>query len=57
MPTRTVAAPLAAAPMGAGEVLSVEVGADEDIEWIFSHDPGRGSRVTGYRIVPRSPDP
>ncbi len=54
-PTRIVIAPGAAASMTAGEVLSVEVGAHEDVEWVWSHDPKRGSRVTGYRIVRRHP--
>jgi hypothetical protein len=39
--------------MGAGEVLCVEVGPDEDVEWVWSHDRQRGSLITGYRIVAR----
>ena len=48
---RIVVAPSTIAPMSAGEVLSVEVGPDEDVEWIWSHDGERGSTVTGYKIV------
>jgi hypothetical protein len=39
--------------MSGGQVLSVEVGPDEDVEWIWSHDRERGSHVTGYKIVAR----
>jgi len=53
-PTRIIAAPGVAAPMGSGEVLSIEVAADEELEWVWSHDRERGSRVTGYRIVRRN---
>ena len=54
---RMVAAPSNTGPMGGGEVLSVEVGPDEDVEWVWSHDGQRGSVVTGYRIVPRKTEP
>lgn len=50
---RTLAAPGSTAPMSGGEVLCVEVGPDEDVEWVWSHDRERGSTVTGYRIVSR----
>ncbi len=53
-PTRIVVAPGTAAAMGAGQVLSIEVGADEDVEWLWSHEPERGSLVSGYRIVRRN---
>jgi hypothetical protein len=42
--------------MSGGRVLSVEVGPDEDVEWIWSHDHERGSHVTGYKIVARLPE-
>ena len=51
--TRIVTAPGNTGPMNAGEVLSVEIGPDEDVEWVWSHDRERGSAVTGYRIVSR----
>jgi len=51
---RIVVAPGAGAATGSGEVLSVELNLDEDLEWIWSHDAERGSVVTGYRIVPRA---
>jgi hypothetical protein len=50
---RSVMAPSGAGPTSAGELLSVEVGPDEDVEWIWSHDRERGSFVTGYKVVPR----
>jgi hypothetical protein len=50
---RTVMAPSSTSPMSVGEVLSVEVGANEDVEWVWSHDRERGSSVTGFRIIPR----
>lgn len=50
---RVVIAPRSPGAMSAGEVLSVEVGPDEDIKWVWSHDPQHGSSVTGYKIVPR----
>jgi hypothetical protein len=50
---RTVTAPTTAGRMSGGRVLSVEVGPDEEVEWIWSHDRERGSHVTGYRIVAR----
>jgi len=50
---RTVMAPTTAGQMSGGRVLSVEVGPDEDVEWIWSHDREGGSNVTGYRIVVR----
>lgn len=51
---RIVVAPRAGVATGSGEVLSVELDTDEDVEWIWSHDSERGSVVTGYRIVPRA---
>ena len=53
---RTVTAPITAGQMSGGRVLSVEVGPDEDVEWIWSHDRERGSHVTGYKIVSRLAD-
>jgi hypothetical protein len=49
---RTVTAPTTG-QMSGGRVLSVEVGPDEDVEWIWTHDRDRGSHVTGYKIVAR----
>ena len=49
---RIVMAPSSASPMSAGQVLSVEVGPDEEVEWVWNHDREGGSCVTGYRIVP-----
>ena len=54
---RIVTAPSSTGAMGRGEVLSVKLGPDEDVEWVWSHDPDRGSVVTGYRIVPRRTEP
>jgi hypothetical protein len=50
---RVVTAPSTAGPFGSGQVLSVEAGPDEDVEWVWTHDRQHGSFVTGYRIVPR----
>jgi hypothetical protein len=55
--TRPVVAPSNAGSVTGGQVLSVEAGLDEEVKWIWSHDPERGSFVTGYRIVPRVGDP
>ncbi len=49
---RVVSAPTATGRMGTGEVLSVEAGPDEAVEWLWTHDR-EGSRVTGYRVVAR----
>ena len=51
--TRTVIAPRSTGPMRAGDLLGVEVGPDENVEWAWSHDCKRGSSVTGYTIVRR----
>lgn len=51
---RTVTAPTDPGQMAGGQVLSVELGPDEDVEWIWSHDRERGSHVTGYKIVARA---
>ena len=51
---RTVTAPTTAGQLSGGRVLSVEVGPDEDVEWIWGHDRERGSHVTGYKIVARA---
>lgn len=53
---RIILAPSTTAPLSAGEVLSVEAGPDEDVEWIWSHHRERGSTVTGYKIVTRETD-
>ena len=50
---RTLIAPSNAGAMSGGELLSVDVGSDEDVEWVWTHDRVRGSAVTGYRVVPR----
>jgi hypothetical protein len=50
---RTVTAPITEDRVSGGRVFSVEVGPDEDVEWIWSHDRERRSHVTGYKIVPR----
>ncbi len=33
------------------EVLSVALGQDEEVRWIWTHTVGGGSVVTGYTIV------
>ena len=56
---RVVSVPGGTSFMGSGELLSVEVGPDEDVEWFWCHDRERGSFVAGYAIVPalRAPPP
>lgn len=56
-PKRIVVAPSTVAPAGPGDVLSVEVDPDEDVEWLWTHDRERGSTVTGYNIVSRETVP
>jgi hypothetical protein len=50
---RTVMAPTNARPVRAGELISVELRADEDVRWIWSHHCERGSSVTAYTIARR----
>ena len=51
---RIVRAPGTPSGATSGEVISVEIGEDEEVEWIWSHDAANGSAVTGYRIVPKA---
>ena len=51
----TVLAPSNAARLKAGDLLSVELGTDEDIQWIWCHHGERGSSVIGYTIGLREP--
>lgn len=48
-----VAVPPGLGAVRVGEVVSVDLGPNDEVEWIWTHDPIRGSTVTGYRIVPR----
>jgi hypothetical protein len=50
---RTVMAPSNARPMTVGELLSFELGADEDAQWVWCHHGERGSSVIGHTVVPR----
>jgi hypothetical protein len=52
---RTVSAPSKACLTTAGELLSVELGADEDVQWTWCHHGERGSSVIGYTIVTLEP--
>lgn len=54
---RIVAAPCTMTGVSAGQVISVELGPDEDVKWIWSHDRVHGSTVTGYVIVTRESEP
>jgi hypothetical protein len=51
---RTVTAPVGSR-LNTGEVLSVELAADEVVQWIWSHHGERGSSVIGYTILPSEP--
>jgi len=48
---RTVQAPYSGGSDLPGQVLSVEVGADEEVIWKWTHRPDGTSAVTGYEIV------
>jgi hypothetical protein len=50
---RTVLAPDNVGRLRAGDLLSVELATDEDIQWIWCHHGERGSFVIGYTIGPR----
>lgn len=50
---RTVLAPGNAGRLRAGDLLSVELAANEYIQWIWCHHGERGSSVIGYTITPR----
>jgi hypothetical protein len=50
---RTILAPSSARPSRAGDLLSLELGADKDVQWIWCHHGERGSSVIGYTVVPR----
>ena len=50
---RTVLEPDNVGRLRVGDVLSVELAADEDIQWIWCHHGERGSSVIGYTIGPR----
>jgi hypothetical protein len=52
---RTVIGPSSARPVS-GELLSVDLRADEDVQWIWCHHGERGSVVIGYTLVPREPN-
>ena len=52
---RRVVAPGRAGPSGAGEMLSVELGADEDVQWTWCHHGESGSSVIGYTILAHEP--
>ena len=53
---RLVMAPTNAGPLVSGTVVAVDLRPDEDVQWVWSHDPQRGSYVSGYTIVPRVDD-
>ena len=38
-------------------MIAVDLQPDEYVQWIWSHDPQRGSYVSGYNIVPRLDGP
>lgn len=51
--TRLEMASINSGPVVSGTVVAVDLGPHEDVQWIWSHDPQRGSYVSGYTIVPR----
>jgi hypothetical protein len=52
---RIVLAPSNVARLRAGDLLSVELSADEHIQWIWCHHGERGSSVIGYTLTSREP--
>ena len=52
---RTVLAPSSVARLRVGDLLSVELTADEHIQWIWCHHGARGSSVIGYTLGSREP--
>jgi hypothetical protein len=50
---RVVTAPDNGSGARAGELLSVELSPDEDVQWIWCYHGERGTSVMGYTIVPR----
>jgi hypothetical protein len=56
LPKRTVIAPGNPRP-SAGELLSVKLGIDEELQWTWCHHAERGSSVIGYTIVSDEPTP
>lgn len=52
-PKRTVSAP--SSDVAPGVVLRVELAADEEVRWQWTHGPDGQSRITGYEIVKASP--
>ncbi len=47
----TVTSPTNSDSTISGAVLSVEIGADEEVEWIWTHLENGKSAVTGYKII------
>jgi hypothetical protein len=48
---RIVQAPYSGSSDLPGQVLSVELGEDEEVNWLWSHFPNGQSVVTGYEII------
>ena len=48
---RVVQAPSSGGSDTPGQVLSVELGEDEEVIWQWTHRPDRTSVVTGYEVV------
>lgn len=50
-PTKTILAPQAGRADSSAQVLNIQVGADEEVRWQWTHYPDGTSAVTGYEIV------
>lgn len=48
---RVVQAPSAGVMQGSSAVFNVELGDNEDVEWLWTHYADGQSVVTGYRII------
>lgn len=51
---RVVQAPSSGSSDSPGQVLSVELGEDEEVNWQWTHRPDGTSVVTGYEIVKKT---
>ena len=53
-PTKTILAPHSGSADAPAQVISVEVGEDEEVLWQWTHYPDGTSAVTGYEIVKKA---
>ncbi|MGH9842440.1 MAG: hypothetical protein ACREEM_27170 [Blastocatellia bacterium] len=51
---RTVLAPQIGSADSSAQIISVEIGEDEEVVWQWTHYPDGTSAVTGYEIIKKS---